>query len=96
LAGRFAAAWGASETAALAALWHDLGRYAAQFQAISPRAIRRRIWKASPQVRESGSSLQRRRALGDGKVPKRRLRPQIGFAPDWTKYGRAAPFKGNN
>jgi len=32
LAGRFAEAWGASETAALAALWHDLGKYAAEFQ----------------------------------------------------------------
>src|SRR6516165_8318996 len=34
LAGRFAEAWGASETAALAALWHDLGKYAAEFQAM--------------------------------------------------------------
>jgi CRISPR-associated endonuclease/helicase Cas3 len=34
LAGRFAKAWGASETAALAALWHDLGKYAAEFQAM--------------------------------------------------------------
>jgi hypothetical protein len=22
--------------------------------------------------------------------------PQIGFAPDWTKHGRAAPFKRND
>jgi CRISPR-associated endonuclease/helicase Cas3 len=34
LAGKFAEAWGASETAALAALWHDLGKYAAEFQAM--------------------------------------------------------------
>jgi CRISPR-associated endonuclease/helicase Cas3 len=34
LAGRFAAAWCASDTAALAALWHDLGKYAAGFQAM--------------------------------------------------------------
>ncbi len=34
LAGRFAEVWGASETAALAALWHDLGKYAAEFQAM--------------------------------------------------------------
>jgi CRISPR-associated endonuclease/helicase Cas3 len=34
LAGRFAEAWGASETAALAALWHDLGKYAPEFQAM--------------------------------------------------------------
>jgi CRISPR-associated endonuclease/helicase Cas3 len=34
LAGRFAEEWGASETAALAALWHDLGKYAAEFQAM--------------------------------------------------------------
>jgi hypothetical protein len=33
VAGSFAEAWGASETAALAALWHDLGKYAAEFQA---------------------------------------------------------------
>ena len=32
LAGRFAEVWGAAETAALAALWHDLGKYAAEFQ----------------------------------------------------------------
>jgi CRISPR-associated endonuclease/helicase Cas3 len=34
LAGSFAEVWGASETAALAALWHDLGKYAAEFQAM--------------------------------------------------------------
>lgn len=34
LAGRFAEAWGASEAAALAALWHDLGKYAVEFQAM--------------------------------------------------------------
>jgi CRISPR-associated endonuclease/helicase Cas3 len=34
LAGQFAEAWGASEAAALAALWHDLGKYAAEFQAM--------------------------------------------------------------
>ena len=32
LAGGFAEAWGASEAAALAALWHDLGKYASDFQ----------------------------------------------------------------
>jgi len=34
LAGKFAEAWGAAETAALAALWHDLGKYAAEFQSM--------------------------------------------------------------
>jgi len=34
LAGRFAEVWGASETAAFAALWHDLGKYSAGFQAL--------------------------------------------------------------
>jgi CRISPR-associated endonuclease/helicase Cas3 len=50
LAGRFAEVWGAPETAALAALWHDLGKYAAEFQAMitaDPEAhlegVRRRI-----------------------------------------------------
>jgi CRISPR-associated endonuclease/helicase Cas3 len=32
LAGGFAETWGASNAAALAALWHDLGKYAAEFQ----------------------------------------------------------------
>ena len=27
---------------------------------------------------------------------KNRNVPQIGFAPDWTKHGRAAPFKRND
>ena len=27
---------------------------------------------------------------------KNRSVPQIGFAPDWTKHGRAAPFKRND
>jgi CRISPR-associated endonuclease/helicase Cas3 len=34
LAGGFAEAWGAPEAAALAALWHDLGKYASDFQAM--------------------------------------------------------------
>ena len=34
LAGKFAAVWGGPETAALAALWHDLGKYAAEFHAM--------------------------------------------------------------
>jgi HD superfamily phosphohydrolase YqeK len=32
LAGRLAEAWGASETAALAALWHDLGKSLRNFR----------------------------------------------------------------
>lgn len=32
MAGKFAAAWGAGETGALAGLWHDLGKYAREFQ----------------------------------------------------------------
>lgn len=45
--------------------------------------------------------------LGHGKSPKgaekiaalgskNRNVPQIGFAPDWTRHGRAAPFKRNH
>lgn len=34
----FADAWGAGETASLAALWHDLGKYAAEFQEMIMRA----------------------------------------------------------
>src|SRR5260370_17056119 len=73
LAGRFAEVWGASETAALAALWHDLGKYATEFQAM--------ITASDPEAHlegvagEAGQSLQRPSALGDGTVPKRRARP---------------------
>jgi len=60
---RFAGVWSASETAALAVLWRDLGKYAAEFQAMisderprgSPGGCRNRTPKA-------GQSLQRRRA----------------------------------
>lgn len=34
LACRFAAPWGGGEAAQLAAIWHDLGKYAAEFQAM--------------------------------------------------------------
>jgi hypothetical protein len=34
LAGRFDEAWGATEAAALAVLWHDLGKYAVEFEAM--------------------------------------------------------------
>jgi len=34
LAGKFAVVWGGPETAALAALWHDRGKYAAEFHAM--------------------------------------------------------------
>lgn len=34
LACRFAAPWGGDEAAHLAAMWHDLGKYAAEFQAM--------------------------------------------------------------
>jgi len=62
LAGKFAAE--------LAALWHDLGKYAAEFQAMITaadpgRASRTRSgWFAKP-----GQSIQRRCALGGQAVP---------------------------
>jgi len=61
------------------------------------------IWSKLDQVHEKHSDM----VLVHGKSPKgaeriaslwatKRGVPQIGFAPDWTKHGRAAPFKRND
>ena len=77
LAGRFAELWGASETSSLAALWHDLGKYAAEFQAMiaasdpdahlegAPRGPRQRINHSS-----AGAlwAMQRFRGGGFGRL----------------------------
>lgn len=63
----------------------------------------RLIWSKLDQVREKHPDM----VLMHGKSPKgaekiaalwatNRNVPQIGFAPDWTKHGRAAPFKRND
>lgn len=63
----------------------------------------RLIWAKLDQVLEKHSDM----VLVHGKSPKgaekiaslwakNRNVPQIGFAPDWTKHGRAAPFKRND
>lgn len=61
------------------------------------------IWAKLDQVHEKHPDM----VLVHGKSPKgaekiaslwanNRSVPQIGFAPDWTKHGRAAPFKRND
>jgi CRISPR-associated endonuclease/helicase Cas3 len=55
LAGKFAEVWGASETAALAALWHDLGKYAAEFQAMIATSDPKAHLEVSQPGPESGS-----------------------------------------
>ncbi|MDU6376435.1 MAG: DUF2493 domain-containing protein, partial [Bradyrhizobium sp.] len=61
------------------------------------------IWAKLDQVHEKHPDM----VLIHGKSPKgaekiaslwarNRNVPQIGFAPDWTKHGRAAPFKRND
>ncbi len=63
----------------------------------------RLIWAKLDQVHEKHPDM----VLVHGKSPKgaekiaslwakNRNVPQIGFAPDWTKHGRAAPFKRND
>ncbi|RUW85258.1 DUF2493 domain-containing protein, partial [Mesorhizobium sp. M8A.F.Ca.ET.059.01.1.1] len=63
----------------------------------------RLIWAKLDQVHEKHPDM----VLMHGKSPKgaekiasfwatNRNVPQIGFAPDWTKHGRAAPFKRND
>ena len=63
----------------------------------------RLIWAKLDQVHEKHPDM----VLIHGKSPKgaekiaslwakNRNVPQIGFGPDWTKYGRAAPFKRND
>ncbi|TPL46554.1 DUF2493 domain-containing protein [Mesorhizobium sp. B2-4-6] len=63
----------------------------------------RLIWMKLDQVHEKHPDM----VLVHGKSPKgaekiaslwakNRNVPQIGFAPDWTKHGRAAPFKRND
>src|SRR5690348_2398276 len=55
LAGKFAEVWGASETAALAALWHDLGKYAAEFQAMITESDPEAHLEGVPRVRGNAS-----------------------------------------
>jgi CRISPR-associated endonuclease/helicase Cas3 len=57
LAGKFAEAWGASETAALAALCHDLGKYAAEFQAM--------ITASDPEAHLEGAESSPHRRVND-------------------------------
>jgi CRISPR-associated endonuclease/helicase Cas3 len=67
LAGRFAEVWGGSETAALAALWHDLGKYAAEFQAMitasDPDAPLEGVTTGAQKRGNHSSAGPRRRAL---------------------------------
>jgi CRISPR-associated endonuclease/helicase Cas3 len=93
LAGRFAAAWGASETAALAALWHDLGKYAAEFQAMItasdpeahlesvPRGPRKRVNHSS-----AGAlwAMQRFRDSGFGRLLAYPIAGHHSGLPDWV------------
>jgi CRISPR-associated endonuclease/helicase Cas3 len=93
LAGRFAEAWGGSEAAALAALWHDLGKYAAEFQAMItasdpeahlesvPRGTRQRINHSS-----AGAlwAMQRFRNSGFGRLLAYPIAGHHSGLPDWV------------
>jgi CRISPR-associated endonuclease/helicase Cas3 len=93
LAGRFAEAWGASETAALAALWHDLGKYAAEFQAMiaasDPDAHLEGV-ATGPHNRVNHSSagalwaMQRFRNSGFGRLLSYPIAGHHSGLPDWV------------
>jgi len=101
LAGRFAEAWGASETAALAALWHDLGKYAPEFQAMIRSTDAEAHLEGVVTGRDSGSITPARRALGDGAVPEQPVRPVARLPyrghhsglPDWSGEGGRTGLK---
>jgi CRISPR-associated endonuclease/helicase Cas3 len=92
LAGRFAEVWGASETAALAALWHDLGKYAAEFQAMitasDPEAHLEGV-PGGPRQRINHSSagalwaMQRFRGGGFGRLLAYPIAGHHSGLPDW-------------
>ncbi len=92
LAGRFAEVWGASETAALAALWHDLGKFAAEFQAMitasDPDAHLEGV-PAGPRKRVNHSSagalwaMQRFRGGGFGRLLAYPIAGHHSGLPDW-------------
>jgi CRISPR-associated endonuclease/helicase Cas3 len=93
LAGEFAEVWGASETAALAALWHDLGKYAAEFQAMItasdpeahlecvPAGSRKRVNHSS-----AGAlwAMQRFRGGGFGRLLAYPIAGHHSGLPDWV------------
>src|ERR1700730_18322706 len=93
LAGRFAEVWGASETAALAALWQDLGKYAAEFQAMitasDPEAHLEGV-PSGPRQRINHSSagalwaMQRFRGGGFGRLLAYTIAGHHSGLPDWV------------
>jgi CRISPR-associated endonuclease/helicase Cas3 len=102
LAGEFAAVWGASETAALAALWHDLGKYAAEFQATitaaDPEAHLEGV-PSGPRQRVNHSSagalwaMQRFRGSGFGRLLAYTIAGHHSGLPDWVGEGERTGLK---
>src|SRR5437868_10617081 len=96
LAARFAEAWGASETAGLAALWHDLGKYAPEFQAmirsIDPEAHLEGV-PTGPRQRVSHSSagalwaMERFNKSAFGRLLAYTIAGHHSGLPDWIGEG---------
>jgi CRISPR-associated endonuclease/helicase Cas3 len=95
LAARFAAAWGASETAALAALWHDLGKYATEFQAMitaSDADAHLETVESGPRQRVNHSSAGallavERFGMGFGRLLAYPIAGHHSGLPDWIGEG---------
>jgi CRISPR-associated endonuclease Cas3-HD len=102
LAGRFAEAWGASETAALAALWHDLGKYAPEFQAmirsVDPEAHLEGV-ATGPRQRVNHSSagalwaMERFRDSGFGRLLAYTIAGHHSGLPDWIREAGTSGLK---
>jgi len=95
-AGQFAEAWGATEAAALATLWHDLGKYAAEFQAMinsaDPEAHLEGV-AGGPRRRVNHSSagalwaMQRFRSGAFGRLLAYPIAGHHSGLPDWIREG---------
>jgi CRISPR-associated endonuclease/helicase Cas3 len=96
LAGKFAEAWGALETAALAGLWHDLGKYSAEFQKMitgsDPDAHLEGV-ESGPRKRVNHSSagalwaMERFRGSGFGRLLAYPIAGHHSGLPDWIGQG---------
>jgi CRISPR-associated endonuclease/helicase Cas3 len=94
LARKFAEPWGASDAAATSALWHDLGKYAAEFQAmIQGRDPEAHVKDASGRVNHSSAgalwSAKQFGSIGFGRLLAYVIAGHHAGLPDWIGEGAA-------
>jgi CRISPR-associated endonuclease/helicase Cas3 len=99
LAGRFAEVWGASETAALATLWHDLGKYAPEFQAMitanDPEAHLEGVGQRRVNHSSAGAlwAMERLRGSGFGRLLAYPIAGHHSGLSDWVGEGDRSGLK---